>query len=386
MHVFEPPDLWQRYIEPAYRYIAPVGLAESPRDLRIRIKWEILPHSGATRFVDRQPASWHKEREELYASAIKRNWDPQSQLEAMEREGLDFAVLFPTRGLFALNIDSQQVIGRDGLKPEEAAAIARAYNNWMADFVKADPNRLIGAGMIAPHDVASAVAESRRCIEELGFRGVFLAPGCVNRTPWDSRHYDPLWAELQRLNVPVLFHGGGRTYLQSDFSFDVFDNLMQHHTLSQPVGLMSVAVSLTSGGVFERFPKLRAGLLEGSCSWAQWLFCRLDEHYEWLKESAPDLRMKPSEYFRRNCFLAVDADELPVKQYVEWFGDDNLVFSTDYPHGDSKYPHAIESLCKLPIPESSKRKILWDNWRRLYAMPPAKDAAIRREARGKRNC
>ncbi|MBM4405010.1 MAG: amidohydrolase [Chloroflexi bacterium] len=372
MHVIEPPDLWQRYMEPAYKHAAPIGFAESPRDLRIRIKWQILPHSGATRFVDRQPLAWHKQREDLYESAIKRRWDPASQLAAMETEGLDYALLFPTRGLFALSVDSQQAIGRDGLKPDEAAAIARAYNNWMADFVKADPKRLLGCGMIAPHDVPSAAAEARRCVQELGFRGVFLAPGCVNRTPWDSRHYDPLWAELQRLNVPVLFHGGGRTCLQSDFSFDIFDNLMQHHTLSQPVGLMTVAVSLTSGGVFERFPKLRAGLLEGSCSWAQWLFHRLDEHYEWLHESAPDLTMKPSAYFRRNCFLAVDADELPVKQYIEWFGDDNLVFSTDYPHGDSKYPHAIDSLFKLPIPEASKRKIVWDNWCKLYDMPPGR--------------
>ena len=86
-------------------------------------------------------------------------------------------------------------------------------------------------------------------------------------------------------------------------------------------------------------------LLEGNCSWAPWLLHRLDEHYEWIGwYEAPDLTMKPSEYFRRNCFLGVEADEETAVHYLDWFGDDNLVFSTDYPHGDSQYPHAVEEL------------------------------------------
>jgi predicted TIM-barrel fold metal-dependent hydrolase len=130
---------------------------------------------------------------------------------------------------------------------------------------------------------------------------------------------------------------------------------------------MTVLVSLTAGGVFERFPKLRAGLLEGNCSWAPWLLYRLDEHYEWLGGfEAPELSRKPSEYFQSNCFLAVEADETTVGHYVAVFGDDNLVFSTDYPHADSKYPHAVDAFTRLPLSEASQRKILWDNFSRLY--------------------
>ena len=48
-------------------------------------------------------------------------------------------------------------------------------------------------------------------------------------------------------------------------------------------------------------------------------------------------------------------------------GDENLVFSTDYPHGDSKYPDSVSAFADLPgLSEDSKRKILWDNWVRLY--------------------
>ena len=67
--------------------------------------------------------------------------------------------------------------------------------------------------------------------------------------------------------------------------------------------------------------------------------------------------MKPSEYFKRNCF-SVEADEMTVPHFVDTFGDDNLIFSTDYPHGDSKYPHAVDSFasCRSPREQGEDRQ------------------------------
>ena len=75
----------------------------------------------------------------------------------------------------------------------------------------------------------------------------------------------------------------------------------------------------------------------------------------------PYLEQAPSEYFRSNCSLSTEADEYPAKCYVDAFGDDNLVFCTDYPHGDSKYPDSVSAFLELPGLTESKRKILWDN-------------------------
>ncbi len=370
MHVMEPPDLWQRYIAPEWRHAAPVGLTELRRDMRVKVKSHVLLRLGPVRPMTADTVGpWKPHQDDAYAHAEARGWDAVSQVEAMDAEGLDQAVLFPSRGLFVLGLDSQQVMGTDGLEPEFAAAIARAYNDWLADFCRPHAGRLLGAAMVAPHDIGAAVGETRRAVEQLGMKAIFLAPGCVNRRPWHHASYDPLWAECERLGVAVTFHGGGQTWLKPDFTLEVFDKLMMWHTFGQPLGVMMVAVSLTSGGVFERFPGLRVGLLEGNCSWAQWLFYRLDEHWEWLgRHEAPELRRKPSEYFRSNCYLAVEADEEPVGQYVERFGDENLVFSTDYPHADSKYPRSIEAFLKLPLSETSKRRVLWDNCARLYGL------------------
>jgi uncharacterized protein len=367
MHVLEPADLWQRYIDPAFKHAAPVGLSELRRDMRVKVKSHVMLRIGPVRPSRGDTVAWSAEQDKTYADAERRGWDATSQVNAMDAEGLDLAVLFPSRGLFVLGLDSPQVVGVDGLEPDFAAAIARAYNDWLKDFCAEHPKRLLGAGMVAPHDPQAAAAEARRCVETLGFRAIFLAPGCVNRRPWHDPAYDALWAECERLNVPITFHGGGQTFLKPDFSLEVLDKLMMWHTFNQPLGIMTVAVSLTSGGVLERFPKLRVGLLEGNCGWAPWLFDRLDEHWEWVgRYEVPELKKKPSEYFRANCFLAVEAEEGTVKHYVEWFGDDNLVFSTDYPHADSKYPRAVEAFFDLPLSDASKRKVLWDNWLRLY--------------------
>ena len=301
MHVMEPPDRWQRYLATESQHAAPVGMTELRRDIRVRVKSQILLRAGPVRPLKERGRSgigWRTDQEEAYAAAEARGWDVTAQLEAMDREGVDLAVLFPARGLFVLGLDSAESIGPDGLEPEFAAAIARAYNDWLRDFAAGAPGRLFGAAMLAPHHLDAAVAEARRCVTEHGFRAVYPSPGTVNRRPWHDRHWDPLWAECERLGVPVAFHGGGRTLLTPDFSLEIFaDRLMMWHTFK------------------------------------------------------------------------VDADEETAHHYLEWFGDANLVFSTDFPHGDSQYPHALESFRKLPLPEQSQRRIVGENWGRLYGIP-----------------
>lgn len=371
LHVMEPPDLWQNYIAPEYRHAAPVGLSEIKRDMRVRVKNNVLLRLGNVRpqYIDGRKTGWRSEHDEVFADGEASGWDAASQLRAMDNEGLDMAVLFPSRGLFVLGLDSSEHVGPEGLEPAFATAIARAYNDWLADFLAAAPDRMFGAAMIAPHDIDGAIAEARRCVEELGFVAVFLSPSVVNRRPWHHPAYDPLWAEIERLRVALTFHGGGQTMLTPDFARHGLDELTMWHTFNQPLAIQFTTASLCAGGVLERFPALRVGLLEGNCSWAPWLLDRLDEHQEWAGwfEGA-SLTLKPSDYFRRQCFLSIEAEERTGPQFVDWFGDDNLVFSTDYPHGDSEYPHAVETFDKLELSTASKLKICGANWERLYGL------------------
>ena len=98
---------------------------------------------------------------------------------------------------------------------------------------------------------------------------------------------------------------------------------------------------------------------------------REEQEAAYAEYEAQDLSKRPSEYFREQCFVSVEADEEPATHYVERFGDRNLVFSTDYPHGDSQYPRAVETFRKLPLSDDTKQRVLGENWSRLYGVPLA---------------
>jgi predicted TIM-barrel fold metal-dependent hydrolase len=78
--------------------------------------------------------------------------------------------------------------------------------------------------------------------------------------------------------------------------------------------------------------------------------------------------MAPSGYFKRQCYLSVECDEELVAEAVGHPGDDRLVFSTDFPHPDSRVPASVEMFLKLPLSEAHKRKILWDNCVAFYGL------------------
>ena len=355
MHIVEPPDLWERYMDPAFRDRAPTGLARHPRDLGVQLGDKVFPIPTGKYSHASPPAA--QEQDDPYRESQAMGWDGASQLLAMDQEGIDVAVLFPSRGLFTLGVD--------GMDPELALAISRAYNDWLADFCGQGPNRLYGAAMLPPHNVEGAVQEARRCVRELGFVATFLRPNQVNGRKWHDPYYDPLWAELQELNIPLCFHEGGRVDLPQVSGN--FDTHMMYHTCTHSMGMMLAVVDVVAGGVLERFPDLKVGFLEGNCSWAPWLLWRLDEHYEATgRQEHPDLTMRPSEYFRRRCYVSVECDEEPSAIMPQYGLEDNVVFSTDYPHGDSKYPASVDRFLKLPLSSGTKGKYLWDNCARLY--------------------
>ncbi len=175
MHIVEPPDLWERFIDPAFRARAPRGWPGPENPSVLEVAGKVMPRIAATPQAHYQ--TMYARKADRYRHAIARNYDPVSQLEAMDIEGIDVAVLFPTRGLYAL--------ATDDLEPDLAAAIARAYNDWLADFCAPAPSRLIGAAMVAPHHVDAAVAETRRTAAcwpgSPGYAWAFwraTAPGC----------------------------------------------------------------------------------------------------------------------------------------------------------------------------------------------------------------
>jgi predicted TIM-barrel fold metal-dependent hydrolase len=358
MHIMEPADLWERYIAPEFRSLAPRGrTSENVRDVGLIFPTN-EPNTRRTAGTPHRGRNYEK-NQELFRNHSTRGWTAEVQLEAMDIEGIDVAVLFPTRGLSVLTHPERD--------PRFAAALARAYNDWLHDFCQGDAHRLLGAGMISVYDLNDAIEETHRVAEEFGFRSVFLRSNIVNGRNWHDGYYEPLWNTLEKLNLPLGFHEAtGSRSRQSGEHFE--PNFGLRRIYAQPFEQMLGLGSFVAGGILARHPKLKVAFLEANCSWLPWLLWRMDEGY--AREGdifMPDLTMPPSEYFKRQCFISVEPDESPARYTIEEFGCDQLVFSTDYPHGDSKYPHAVESFLELPLSDENKRKILWDNCARFYA-------------------
>lgn len=363
MHVMEPPDLWEKYIDKKYRDRAPRGVtSKNVRDLRMAhpdgSQWARTPNAPAQ--ADTARGRNYEEKQIIFGDDAKRGWTSEVQLEAMDHEGLDIAVLYPTRGLRAM-VDEK-------LDPPFAAAVARAYNDWMHDFCQRDPKRLIGAGMISPYSMEDAVSEARRCAEQLGFRAIFMRANPLVDHQWQSEYYEPLWDALEALNMSIGFHESTNTG-RNQIGERLNPNFMLRRVFAQPLEQMLALGCFCGGGVLARHPKLRAAFLEANCSWLPWLLWRLDEAWELDGDVfAPELKNKPSDYFRRQCVVSIEPDEVVANSVVEQFGSGNLVFSTDYPHVDSRYPEAVNYFLRLPLAEADKRKILWDNCAAYYAM------------------
>jgi uncharacterized protein len=361
MHVMEPPDLWQRYIATEFRDRAPRRLEERRWDIRTMVEGEVMAAMPGGDW----PAVTDAEQKALgdrYAEEIVRDFDPASQIIAMDKEGLDLAILFPTSAMYVTAFSTMDA--------RFAAAACRAYNDWLYDYIQAaDPKRVFGAAAVSPHDVESAAAETRRAVTQLGMKAIFIRPNIHNERPWHDPYYDPLWATCQELNVPVGFHETTGSRMKAAGT-DRFKTMGIAHISTHSMEQMLACMDLIMGGTFERFPRLRFAFLEGQCGWLPFWLHRMDEHYEWREPYGEmiHLKMLPSEYFRRQGFCAVECDEDFVSHVVDAIGDDNLVTTTDYPHGDSKYPNAMNVFLGLKLTDNSKKKILWDNPRRLYAL------------------
>jgi predicted TIM-barrel fold metal-dependent hydrolase len=356
MHLREPVDLWAKYMDPEWRDRAPSILSSTARSsAMVMIEGKILQgyqptYRGgifdATR-IDEEIADYRAQ-----------GFDAKTQLLAMDREGLDVAALYPSIGL--------GVIMREEINPK-LAAVARAYNNWLHDFCQADPKRLKGVAMLSLHDVSEAVKEAERAVTKLGFVGVFARPEPLRNLPWHSRYYDALWSCLEALGAPIGFHSAAALGEVPQIGDRFGDNLLLRHVASHPMENMLALIDVIGGGVCDRHPKLRVAFLECYCGWVSFLLQRMDKAM--AKGRFPTAgQLKPTEYFKRQCWISTEHEkELPM--IIEMVGDDRIVFSTDYPHGDSDFPHAVEEFLEMDgVSNESQKKILWDNCARLYGL------------------
>jgi predicted TIM-barrel fold metal-dependent hydrolase len=176
--------------------------------------------------------------------------------------------------------------------------------------------------------------------------GSFIRPNLVNDHYWHSNYWDPLYAVHEELGVAWGFHEGtGAWYSQMNKIYG--ENRFYRHVASHWIEMQQALLAMIVGGVFEFHPKLRVAFLEAQNSWVPGLLSRIEWDYPQYRDShAPYLSLTPKEYFRRNCWAAVEGSEPEIEATAGLIGADRMCVSSDYPHFDSNFPNVSNNVLK----------------------------------------
>ena len=355
-HICEPEIVWKQYTRAKYRdRVLQIRTAEGVS--RLFMEGHLGAPGAAQACI---PGGMEPGRNLSWADILPGSHDPKARLDVLDEEGIDQALLFPSVYLLYGDI-------RD---PEVAAETCRAYNDWISDFCKEGPTRLFGVGLVPLHDVDLAVAEAGR-LTGLGLRGLAVRPERYNGLALYDERCDALWAVAQADELAVAIHGSFGTRMPGFAVGRYDDNLFMEHMVAHPFGQMAVVMDLIAGGVLDRFPGLRVGFFESGLGWLPYWLDRLDEHFEVMGHHTPWLKRPPSEIFREQCFVSMEADELTG---LRWMIERDLLpcilWGSDYPHFDSTYPGAYQAAQKTfdaASPEAAQ-KIVCENPRRYLAL------------------
>jgi predicted TIM-barrel fold metal-dependent hydrolase len=332
------------------------------------------------------------QRGELKYSEVKPGaYKPAERLTEMASDSIQQAVVYPT-----------MFLGLPGFKDLDfAEAQGRAYNRWLADYCRHAPTRLFGIGVIVQTDIERAVRMAKEA-KELGLVGIFLRPNpSVEGKFFCDPVYDRLWATLQDLDLTVGFHPFLANDLPGacrDLGFGRFvapgarpmipnleeaeqsgmvgiQNIFFSQALSNVFDMKTALTMLICGGTLERHPGLKIIFLEANGGWiVPWLE-RLDHHHEIFPWDVPQLKLKPSEYFRRQCWISFDPDESTLRFTAEspLAGADRIIWASDYPHPDAKIPGVVGELREAMrgLPAAAQQRILGMNAVELYSLPAA---------------
>ena len=295
------------------------------------------------------------------------DWTPDHYRRAMDQEGVDVSVLFPTRALLLSQIPRNGLpTGYSARARDENLVIAycRGYNDYTAGICKANP-RLKAAAVVPFQNVAAAVSEIKRAVTELGLVGIaFSSLGLPEHV--GAPTYWPIYQEIERLDVPLLIHNLSYQGPGQDLRADSF---LFQDTVGGSMETFHTCTALMYGGIPDKFPKLRIGVFNTGIGWVPFLMERMDKDFEGRnQEEAPLLKKAPSAHITGgNWYFATTYNEQSLPYVLETVGEDQIIFGSAYPEADSLYPGAVASVRdRSDVSEEAKKKILAENAKALF--------------------
>ena len=358
-HVFEPPDLWQNRIDAPFRDRAPRIQRIDGADQIVVEADQILSGIGlisnaGARFEAPETISAQGRFEDVHLGG----YDPEQHLKDMALDGVSGEVLYPSQGLFYFKVADTALM----------SAIFRAYNDWLADFCSADPNRLKGIAMINLDDIADGIRELERTAR-LGLSGAMITEYPFEDRRYDQLEYEPFWSAAAALGMPLSLH----TATRRQGKIRGVGDMTLRDASSRATKAFYPALSLCDlifSGVFERHPLLTVAIVEFELAWVPHVLSSMDYTYRERQGEAiyrfKDA-MQPSDFFRRNVVLGFQEDAIGIR-LRDVIGVDTMMWGSDYPHSESTFPQSRKILAEIlaGVPDEEQAKIVGGNTARVY--------------------
>ncbi len=355
-HVVEPPQLWTDRMDPKFGERIPHMVHEDPFDQFYCDYQPVGVIGGSSQAGKRFSQPEELILEGAFADVPPGGYDPHAHLLDLDVDGVYADVLYPSIGLSLFFLPDTQF-----LRP-----VFAAYNDWLAEFCRTDPNRLKGVAMVLMDDnVQAGIEELQRCAK-LGLCGAMISVSPRPGETYDQPAYDPFWAAAQDVDLPLSLHvstnrpGGTRTGVTRNGT----DRSNIDYWVRTSLG------HIIFSGVLARFPNLKIVNVEHGLAWIPYYMQRMDDNYTDFHAFTP-YRFKgsdlPSDFMRRNVFHSFQDDHLGI-QLRDYIGVDNILWASDYPHAESTFPRSQEVLDKIleGVPEDEVSKIVAENCAKLY--------------------
>jgi uncharacterized protein len=289
-------------------------------------------------------------------NGIRRMTEPELRIRDQDRDGVQAEVLYGVLGA-SMRINDD----------EAASELLRIYNDWLGGFCNSHPDRFAGLACIPNHDIDAATGEIERVARQGAVRGVEISRRHDMARLWDP-WWEPVWAAIAATGLPLHFHtigGGNRPDLSKLAPKTALAARAAGITNFQMV-MSDVLLSMIFSGVMERHPTLKVVIGEAGIGWIPYVLNRMDAEWEdQFKEL--DLKMRPSEYWRRQCYATYQTDPIGTKLASD-IGEDNIMWASDFPHPDGIWPDSQEYIARelAHLPEATRKKIVCDNAAKLY--------------------
>lgn len=279
--------------------------------------------------------------------------DPKVRLEDMDKEGIDISIIFPTLFL-AYPLAEDRIV---------AAALCRAYNNWIADKCSFTEGRIRWVATVPLPDVEAAVEEIKWA-KARGACGV-MTLGTAGDWNLDDDRLFPFYECAEKCSLPVCVHVGWSLPQLNRMYSSVYRSLIGPFVIPTFMAF----VSFMAGGILDRFPKLKVGFFEAGVEWVPYWLDRLERFYRQPPAGSKksDLPSRsPIEYIRSGrIYFSCELDEKRIGDVVEAIGDDCIVYASDLPHSHRVFDAVKLFHARTDIPSVTKRKIL-ENGSRFF--------------------